>query len=98
MADATEPASTESHPDEAALTQKARTLLLWERLWPRLALPLSVLALFMAASWFGLFEMLPGRGRLALLLIFVVGFGAACLPLLRLGSPAEPGILSRLDQ
>ena len=51
----------------------------------------------MAASWFGLFEMLPGGGRLALLLVFVAGVAAACLPLLRLKAPAEPEILARLD-
>jgi uncharacterized protein (TIGR02302 family) len=72
--------------------------LLWERLWPALALPAVLVGVFLAASWLGLWLRLPPVGRL----IGVAAFGAllavslAPLALVRFPSVAEG--LRRLDR
>ena len=45
------------------LAAGSRLSLAWERLWPRLWAPISVVLLFLAVSWFGLWLHLPWWGR-----------------------------------
>ena len=42
-----------------ALIARARAALVWERVWPQLAAAGCVMLVFLALSWFGLFEHLP---------------------------------------
>ncbi|MEA2996070.1 MAG: hypothetical protein QOG74_1619, partial [Alphaproteobacteria bacterium] len=42
---------------------RARWAILWERLWPPLAALLTVIGLFLAVSWLGLWLWLPPMGR-----------------------------------
>ena len=97
MAEAIEPAAGASPSDEAVQMHRARLILWWERLWPRLAPPLCVLACFVAVSWFGVFERLPGQARLGLLLVFFAGFALAARPLWRERRPTDQDVLARLD-
>lgn len=66
----------------------ARLVLVVEQLLPLSLLPLSIIALFLATAWFGLFRMAPDMVRLGLLAGFALAFVAACLPFRRLRWPS----------
>ncbi|MFG1478373.1 TIGR02302 family protein [Xanthobacter sp. V4C-4] len=82
----------------ARATRRARLALLWERAWPGLAAVLTVLALFLAASFAGLWQALPALGRI----VGVAGFGLllirAVWPLARLRRPDDAEAVARLDR
>src|SRR4051794_4489102 len=82
----------------APLIARARIILLWERVWPKLAPVLAIAGLFVAASWFGLFEGRPAWMRLSVLALFVAAALAALLPFLRLAWPSRRDGLARLDR
>ncbi|MDQ0560919.1 uncharacterized protein (TIGR02302 family) [Rhizobium mesoamericanum] len=65
----------------------ARLVLLSEQILPLLLPILSVVALYLAASWFGIFRFAPDWVRIGLLIGFAVAFVAALLPLRRLYWP-----------
>ncbi|MGV1766454.1 TIGR02302 family protein [Rhizobium rhizogenes] len=65
----------------------ARLVLVCEQILPLLLLPLSILALFLSAAWFGIFRIAPDMLRLALLAAFAITFAAACFPFRRLRWP-----------
>ena len=93
--------SSERRPVVASLRTalvRARWAIFWERLWPSLAGIATVLGLFLAASWFGLWLMLPAIGRAIGLSLFVLLALASLYPLIRLRWPAEAEALRRLDR
>jgi uncharacterized protein (TIGR02302 family) len=71
--------------------------LAWEGLWPRLAVPVAVVGLFLTASWAGLWYALPPVWRA----VGVCGFGfvllASLVPLVRWRRPGHAEALRRLD-
>jgi len=79
------------------LVRRARLSLLWERLWPALALPLGVVALFLALSWLGLWLAAPAWLRLGALVVFGAGLLAALVPLARLKVPSRREAVHRLE-
>lgn len=88
-------------PADIALNRalsRARLVLAWERLWPRLSVILSVIAVFCVVSWFGLFEALPRYGRFAVLFAFGAAFAAALLPLFRFSWPTIDEAVKRFDR
>lgn len=58
---------------------------------------LGVAALFLSLSWFGVFRMVPDWARLALLVLFAVGFVISLWPLARLRTPSRREIDARLE-
>ena len=82
----------------ARALQRARGSLLWERLWPALATLATVVALFLALSWTGLWIVLPPIGRAIGVLVFFIISAAAAVPLLLLRLPSESDGLRRLDR
>src|SRR5580704_1469763 len=76
---------------------RARSAILWERLWPALAAPATAVGLFLAVSWLGLWLWLPPSGRAIGLCLFFLLAAAASLPLLRLRLPTREDALRRLD-
>ncbi len=89
-----------SHPARLMLARavkRARGSLLWERVWPALALLATALGLFLALSWAGLWLALPPLGRIIGLVVFALLFLVAAVPLLRLRTPSEREGLRRLD-
>jgi uncharacterized protein (TIGR02302 family) len=82
----------------ARALQRARGSLLWERLWPALALLATALGLFLAFSWAGLWLVLPPLGRAIGLFVFVVITLAAAVPLIRVRLPSITDGLRRLDR
>jgi uncharacterized protein (TIGR02302 family) len=91
-------------PDAAArlqLTQaiqRSKYAIAWERGWPHLARLLTVVGLFLAVSWAGLWLNLPFVARAIGLGLFVVLALAALLPAIRFRWPSREEALSRLDR
>jgi uncharacterized protein (TIGR02302 family) len=82
----------------ARALKRARGSLLWEGLWPALAVLATALGLFLAFSWAGLWLALPPLGRAIGLFIFALLTAVAALPLVRLRLPSVHDGLHRLDR
>lgn len=77
-----EPVPRDISPDHlpVAFTRavgRARAALFWERLWPRVVPPLSVTALFLSASWAGIWGMAHPYGRMAGVMAFTLALAAS---------------------
>lgn len=99
----TDPAKAPDEHDPIAqrvdrLIRTARLSLLWERLWPALALPLGVVVLFLALSWLGLWLVAPFWLRVTALIVFGVGLLTALIPLARLRIPSRAEAVRRLER
>ncbi len=96
-----EPANPTRSEAAAALDRalaRARWTILWERLWPPLASIATVLGLFLAASWLGLWLWLPPMGRAIGLFIFAMLAAAATVRLFFIRLPSRHDRLYRLDR
>ncbi|MBB3316590.1 uncharacterized protein (TIGR02302 family) [Rhizobium sp. BK181] len=82
----------------AAKRLLARLVLLSEQILPLFLPILSVVALYLAASWFGVFRYAPEWIRLALLIIFAIAAVATLLPLRRLHWPDTAAADRLLEQ
>jgi uncharacterized protein (TIGR02302 family) len=78
--------------------RSARRAVFWERLWPALATLATVIGIFLAASWLGLWLWLPPVGRAIVLGGFAVLTLAAAVPLLWVRFPSRLDGLRRLDR
>ena len=78
--------------------QRAEYAIAWERAWPALARILSVVGLFLVASWAGLWLALPFLARAIGIGLFVLLALAALFPLSRFRWPTREEALSRLDR
>jgi len=95
-----DPAS-EPHGSEALLKaalKRARWTIFWERLWPPLAAFATVIGLFLAVSWLGVWLWLPPLARAAGLLVFAALVVAAAIPFVFLRMPGASEALRRLDR
>jgi uncharacterized protein (TIGR02302 family) len=81
-----------------ALARRAEAALVFERIWPPLAWAGALVALFLAASWFGLWFAAPRLGRIAGVALFAALLLAALAPLARLQRPTREETLARLDR
>ena len=78
---------------------RARWAILWERLWPPLAALLTVIGLFLAVSWLGLWLWLPPMGRgLGLFVFFALLAPTMVRALLFVRFPSRHDGLRRLDR
>ena len=77
---------------------RARWTIFWERLWPALASVATVVGLFLAVSWLGLWLWLPPIGRAIGLGVFFLLAAAAFAPFLMLRIPSRMDGLRRLDR
>jgi uncharacterized protein (TIGR02302 family) len=99
-----DPTKTTREPDAVArlkLTQalqRAQYAIAWERAWPGFARILSVIGLFLVASWAGLWLALPFLARAIALGLFILLALAALFPLARFRWPTREEALSRLDR
>ena len=82
----------------ARALRRARWTIFWERLWPALASIATVIGLFLALSWLGLWLWLPPAGRAVGLGIFFLLTAAAFAPVLMLRMPSRIEGLRRLDR
>src|SRR5262245_22052199 len=77
---------------------RARWTIFWERLWPPVASVATVVGLFLAVSWLGLWLWLPPLGRAIGLGVFFLLAAAAFAPFLMLRLPSRADGLRRLDR
>jgi uncharacterized protein (TIGR02302 family) len=82
----------------AQALQRARLAVAWERGWPHLARLLTVLGLFLAASWAGLWVSFPFAFRIVAFAGFVLLALAALVPAVRFRWPSREDALCRLDR
>jgi len=82
----------------ARLALASRVSLGWERLWPRLWLPLGIVLSFLAISWFGLWTHLPWQGRALGVVLFLGALAAGVWHIARMQLPTHRDALTRLDQ
>ena len=82
----------------ARALRRARWTIFWERLWPALAGIATVIGLFLAVSWLGLWLWLPPIGRAIGLGVFFLLTAAAFAPLLMVRIPTAQDGLRRLDR
>jgi uncharacterized protein (TIGR02302 family) len=78
--------------------RRAEFAIAWERIWPHLARFLTIVGLFLAASWAGLWLALPFVARAIGLGLFAVLALAAASPLFRFRWPSRQDALARLDR
>jgi len=79
--------------------ERARWAILWERLWPPLAALVTVIGLFLAVSWLGLWLWLPPMGRgLGLFVFFALLAPSMVRALLFVCFPSRHDGLRRLDR
>jgi uncharacterized protein (TIGR02302 family) len=79
--------------------ERARWAILWERLWPPLAALVTVIGLFLAVSWLGLWLWLPPMGRgLGLFVFFALLAPTMVRALLFVRFPSRHDGLRRLDR
>ena len=81
----------------AQALQRARWALAWERGWPHLARLLTVIGLFLAASWAGLWVASPFTVRVIAFAAFVLLALASLVPAVRFRWPTREDALRRLD-
>jgi uncharacterized protein (TIGR02302 family) len=85
-------------PNLSALLLRARLALFWEGAWPWAATAISVATVFLAVSWFGLWDALPPLGRMSGVALFALAFLAALSPIVRAALPSRQAALARLDR
>ena len=87
--------------EERLLERKVRTAglaILFEKLWPRVWLPVAIAGGFLLLSVFEVWPLLPPRVHSTLLFFFGAGFAGSLLPLLFWRSPTREDSLKRLEQ
>jgi uncharacterized protein (TIGR02302 family) len=82
----------------ARALRRARWAILWERVWPALAAVATVVGLFLAASWLGLWLWLPPIARAVGVGAFFLLAAAAFSPLVMVRVPTRYDGLRRLDR
>jgi uncharacterized protein (TIGR02302 family) len=78
--------------------QRATYAIAWERGWPHLARLLTVVGLFLAVSWAGLWLWLPFVARAIGLAVFACLAAVTAVPLIRFRWPSREQALARLDR
>jgi uncharacterized protein (TIGR02302 family) len=91
-------AEEDRHLQLAQALQRARLAVAWERGWPHLARLLTVVGLFLAASWAGLWVAFPLAVRIVAIAVFALLALAALVPAIRFRWPTREDALRRLDR
>lgn len=77
---------------------RARLVLLWERVWPRLVLFLVIFGGVLAVSWLGFWQVVPYWARFGGVLFVLALLVGAAWPLLSIRRPSEQEALRRIDR
>ena len=72
------------------LVSRAKWALWWERAWPILWLPITILLVFLTVSWLGIWLDATPLSRTAGLALFTAAFLISLWPLVRLRFPGRP--------
>ena len=81
-----------------SLTTRALAALLFERIWPGVVLVLCCVALFVTASWLGLWLVLPAWAHAAALAAFAILALSSLVVALRIRWPDRKAVLARIDR
>jgi uncharacterized protein (TIGR02302 family) len=81
-----------------ALARRAEAVIVFERFWPPLVWAATVVALFLALSWLGLWQTAPRVARIGGVAAFAVALAIVLAPLARLRRPVRAETLDRLDR
>ena len=81
-----------------ALARRAEAVIVFERFWPPLVWAATLVLLFLALSWLGLWQALPRAARIGGVVAFAAAFVIALAPLARLRRPVRAETLARLDR
>ena len=81
-----------------ALARRAEAVIVFERFWPPLVWAATLIALFLALSWLGLWQAAPRLARIGGVAAFAVAFAIVLAPLARLRRPVRAETLARLDR
>jgi uncharacterized protein (TIGR02302 family) len=96
------PVSEKSPAPEARLIEKkvraARRAMIFEKLWPRVWMPVAVCGVFVLLSAFEVWQLLPPRVHLGLLWAFGAALFLAILPLLFWRRPQRETSLARIEK
>ena len=87
--------------DNPALTStidRARAVLLWERVWPRLVVFLCIFGAVLAVSWLGFWQVVPYWARFGGVVFVVALLGLAAWPIFTIRRPTSAEALRRIDQ
>ncbi|MCC9620777.1 DUF4175 domain-containing protein [Thalassospira sp. MA62] len=86
------------HPDMERRVRRARRVLVWETVWPRLVPPVFLAILIVGLTLSGGFEILPAGGHIMLLSILAVGMLIALVaPWRQVRFPGRSDVLRRLE-
>jgi uncharacterized protein (TIGR02302 family) len=77
---------------------RAKLVILWERVWPRLVLFLGIFGCVLAVSWLGFWQVVPYWGRFGGVVFVLALLFIAALPLLTIRRPTEQEALRRIDR
>ncbi len=77
---------------------RARLVLLWEELWPRLAPLVALAAVFAILSWFGLWRITPSWLRMGGLALFVLAGIVILVRALRVALPTRAAAFARVER
>ncbi len=77
---------------------RARLALLWEQLWPHLALTIAIAALFAGLSFVGFWPLLPNWLRITLVALFGLAFVASLIPIGGIAWPDRRAGLARVEK
>ncbi|WP_168201576.1 TIGR02302 family protein [Phreatobacter aquaticus] len=77
---------------------RARLVLLWERIWPRLVLFLVIFGGVLAVSWLGFWQVVPYWARFGGVVFVLALLFLAAWPLLTIRRPTDAEALKRIDK
>ncbi|MGA9546074.1 MAG: DUF4175 family protein, partial [Rhodomicrobium sp.] len=90
-----------SSPEDRLVDAKVRAakrVMIFERLWPRIWLPVGVCGVFILLSAFEIWQLLPPPFHASLLWWFGATFGLSLLPLALWKRPTREKSLERIEQ
>lgn len=76
----------------------SRVTIFAERLWSILLFPFCIIGLFAAASWFGLFRLMPFWANIIVLMLFAATLVYALSPIIKLRLPSNVEADQRLEE
>jgi uncharacterized protein (TIGR02302 family) len=77
---------------------RAKLVILWERVWPRLVLFLGIFGGVLAVSWLGFWQVVPYWARFGGVLFVLALLLVAAWPLLTIRRPSDQEALRRIDR
>jgi hypothetical protein len=92
------PAPNEHHLALGHAIDRAKLVILWERVWPRLVLFLGIFGGVLAVSWLGFWQVVPYWARFGGVLFVLALLLVAAWPLLTIRRPSDQEALRRIDR